>query len=71
MLPSARSQNLVPRLGRAGRKVPEANIEHIREIIVQSQRVIYAIDDNQQTLTVLALVHVRQDLAGQDQPPWR
>jgi len=58
-------------LSRVGRQVPEANAEHIRELIVQSQRVIYAIDDDQDTVNILALVHVRRDLAGQDNPPWR
>jgi hypothetical protein len=33
--------------------------------------VIYAVDDAQQLITVLALVHVRQNLAAQDNPPWR
>jgi len=56
---------------RIGRKVPEANADHIRELIVQSQRVIYAIDDDQDIIHILALVHVRQNLAGQDAPPWR
>ena len=45
--------------------------DHIRELIVQSQRVIYAIDDDQDIIHILALVHVRQDLQGQDEPPWR
>lgn len=58
-------------LPRVGRRVPEANADHIRELIVQSQRVIYAIDDDQDTINILALVHVRQNLAGQDNPPWR
>ena len=30
---------------RIGRRVPEADSENIRELIVQSRRVIYAIDD--------------------------
>ena len=56
---------------RVGRKVPEADSDNIRELIVQSQRVIYAIDDDQDTVSILALVHVRQDLAGKDDPSWR
>jgi toxin ParE1/3/4 len=58
-------------LPRIGRQVPEANSEHIRELIVQSQRVIYAVDNDKNTIHILALVHVRQDLAGQEDPPWR
>jgi plasmid stabilization system protein ParE len=58
-------------LPRIGRQVPEANSDHVRELIVQSQRVIYANDDDQDTINILALVHVRQDLQGQDNPPWR
>ena len=57
-------------LPRVGRKVPEANSEHIRELIVQSQRVIYIIDDDWDTVNILALVHVRQDLAANDDRPW-
>lgn len=33
-------------LPRVGRQVPEAKAEHIRELVVQSQRVIYAIDED-------------------------
>lgn len=55
-------------LPRRGRRVPEADEAHIRELIVQSQRVIYAIDDDCDTINILALVHVRQDLAGDDNP---
>ena len=40
------------------------------ECIVQSQRVIYAIDDEREIVTILALVHVRQDLAGREGKPW-
>jgi addiction module RelE/StbE family toxin len=58
-------------LPRVGRKVPEADSNNIRELIVQSQRVIYAIDDDQDTINILALVHVRRDLASKDDPPWR
>ena len=51
----------VPRIGR---KVPEADSDYIRELIVESQRVIYAIDDDKDTISILALVHVRQNLAA-------
>jgi len=56
---------------RVGRRVPEAGSDNIRELIVQSQRVIYFIDDDQDKVSILALVHVRQDLARKDEPPWR
>lgn len=56
---------------RVGRQVPEANLEHIRELIVQSQRVIYAVDDDKDVVNILALVHVRQDLQNQDDKPWK
>lgn len=58
-------------LPRVGRQVPEASADHIRELIVQSQRIIYAIDEDQDIIHILALVHVRQNRAGQDDPPWR
>jgi plasmid stabilization system protein ParE len=58
-------------LPRVDRQVPEANADHIRELITQSQRVIYAIDADQDIIHIPALVHVRQDLQGQDNPPWR
>lgn len=58
-------------LPRVGRQIPEADSDNVRELIVQSQRVIYAIDDDRNTVNILTLVHVRQDLAGKDGPPWR
>jgi len=62
--------NKLTDIPRVGRRVPEADSNNIRELIVQSQRVIYAIDDGKDTVHILALVHVRQDLAGKDNPPW-
>jgi len=58
------------RYPRVGRQVPEANLEHIREIVVQSQRVIDAVDDDNGVINILALVHVRQDLQSQSDKPW-
>ena len=56
---------------RVGRKVPEADSDDVRELIVESQRVIYGIDEDNDTMHILALVHVRRNLAGEDDPPWR
>jgi len=58
-------------LPRRGRQVPEANGAHIRELAVQSQRLIYAIDEHRETIYILALVHVRRILTGQDKQPWQ
>lgn len=62
--------NALAETPRIGQIVPEAKLEHIRQRIVQSQRVIYAIDDERQVVNILALVHVRQDLAARDGKPW-
>jgi plasmid stabilization system protein ParE len=63
--------NAIAPTPRIGQTVPEEpSTERLRQCIVQSQRVIYEIDDDTQTLAILALVHVRQDLAGQDRLPW-
>ena len=56
---------------RIGRIVTEAGLETVRERIVQSQRIVYEIDDEQGTVSILALVHVRQDLAGREDKPWK
>lgn len=55
---------------RIGRTAPVAKLKHIGERIVQSQRVIYAIDDERQVVSILALVHVQQNLAERDGKPW-
>lgn len=55
---------------RIGKVLPGANNERIQERIVQSQRVIYAIDDEQQIINILALAHVRQDIQAIKRKPW-
>jgi len=37
---------------------------------VQSQRVIYAIDEEHDAIKIVALVHVRQDIASMVKKPW-
>jgi len=65
-----REVGLIEQTPRMGRKVPEANSDQIRERIVQSQRVIYLIDDDNEVVSVLALVHVRRDLENDEGKPW-
>lgn len=55
---------------RIGRIVPEAGSDVIRERIVQSQRVIYFIDDKKEIMYILALVHVRRNLQSDEDKPW-
>jgi len=56
---------------RIGKVLPEAGgDELVRQRIVQSQRVIYEIDDERQVVSILALVHVRRDLATLRRKPW-
>lgn len=55
---------------RIGRIVPEAQSDVVRERIVQSQRVIYLIDDVGEIISILALVHVRRDLRSDENSPW-
>ena len=43
-----------------GRKVPELDLEHIRELLVNGYRIIYLVDDL--SIDILAIVHGRQDL---------
>ena len=53
---------------RSGRIVAEADDPKIREIIVQSYRVIYRIKQRQ--VQVLAVVHGARDLARMKPKPW-
>ena len=52
-----------------GRKVPEAEAtENIRELIVQSYRIIYLNQNN--LVFILAVIHGSRDLASIEQKPW-
>jgi len=54
---------------RIGRMVPETRREDIRERILQSQRIIYMIDDVNEVISVLALIHVRRNIDGTEYLP--
>lgn len=53
---------------RSGRIVPEAEDPRIREIIVQSYRVVYRIKQRQ--VQILAVIHGARDLARMKPKPW-
>jgi len=52
----------------SGRKVPEADRDEIRELIVQGYRIIYRLTP--EGTQILAVVHGSRDLAGQTSKPW-
>lgn len=51
-------------LPKSGRKVPELDEEQVREVSLYSYRIIYEIKD--QDIFVLAIVHKRRDVKGED-----
>jgi len=53
---------------RSGRIVPEADDPRIREVIVQSYRVMYRV--KQRMVQVLAVLHSARDLAAMTPKPW-
>lgn len=53
---------------RSGRIVPEADDPRIREIIVQSYRVMYWV--KQRKVQILAVLHSARDLAAMTPKPW-
>jgi len=52
----------------SGRLIPEADDKSIREIIVQSYRVMYRLESNR--VLILAIMHGRRDVAGHEEKPW-
>jgi plasmid stabilization system protein ParE len=46
---------------RLGRRVPEFNIEELRELLVKPYRILYLLRDD--TCFVVAVIHARRDLA--------
>lgn len=52
----------------SGRMIPEAEDQALREIIVQGYRVMYRLESDR--VLVLAVMHGRRDVAGQEVKPW-
>lgn len=53
----------------SGRKVPEAEDSHIREIIVQSYRTLYRVEPNR--ILMLAVMHASRDFTRHRNQVWR
>ena len=51
---------LLAQFPNAGRRVPELDDEHVRELIVTSYRIIYRVENNR--VTIAAVIHGRQML---------
>jgi len=52
--------DILERFPKAGKKVPELDDEHVRELSLYSYRIIYEV--REQGIFVLAVVHKRRDL---------
>ncbi len=52
----------------SGREVPEAEDKSIREVIVQSYRVMYRVEPN--CVLMLAVIHGSRDLTNPKNQPW-
>jgi len=57
-------------LPRIGKVQSEPDDERIRYRIVQSQLVIYAIDEEHDAINILALVHLCQDITSMVKKSW-
>ncbi len=53
-----------------GRKVPEIDDNKIREIIFNSYRIIYRVDDEKENVLILAVIHAARDMNILKPRPW-
>ncbi len=51
-----------------GHKVTELSDEHIREIAMYSYRILYEIQNNEDAVDILAVIHKRQNFRAEDLP---
>jgi addiction module RelE/StbE family toxin len=51
-----------------GRKVPEADRPDIRELILQSYRIMYQVDYDEAVVLILAIVHSARDIMKKPHP---
>jgi toxin ParE1/3/4 len=52
----------------SGRRIPEADDDYLREIIVQGYRVMYRIEPD--CILILAVMHGSRDLTNPNNQPW-
>ena len=68
----ARIINAVEKIGmlpNIGRRVPEIENDHIREIIFHNYRIIYSIENEEKAL-ILGIIHVARDMNKLVSHPW-
>lgn len=64
-----RTENLVD-FPRMGRPVPEAERDDIQELIYQGYRIIYRLDEAQDRIQLVTVIHGSRDLSNADNQPW-
>jgi toxin ParE1/3/4 len=52
----------------SGRRIPEADDDSLREIIVQGYRVMYRLDED--SVLILAVMHGSRDVGNPNNQPW-
>lgn len=55
---------------RLGRQVPEAGRADVRELIFQSYRIIYLVEEDEDRIQVLSVMHGSRDLGSREKKPW-
>lgn len=65
IISSVEQLSLLPEMGR---KVPEANQNNIREIILRPYRIIYQIQEN--SIIIITIVHSARDLSNPKLKRW-
>lgn len=64
-----RTENLVD-FPRMGRPVPEAERDDIRELIYQGYRLIYRLEEAQDRIRLVTVIHGSRDIGRLDSQPW-
>lgn len=55
---------------RLGRQVPEAGRDDVRELIFRSYRIIYLLEEREERILILSVMHGSRNLGGREKRPW-